>query len=180
MAEKKVATTAGRKPAARKSPAVKKPVAPSSEVLIEEVKTVAASPKKAKADNLKYVYAVGRRKNASARVRLYPEGSGKITVNDRDYKTYFPTLIAQTLVGAPLKTVGKNKEMDVTVKVIGGGIHGQAGAVRHGIARALINLDPAWRAVLKAEGFLTRDPRVKERKKPGLKRARRAPQWSKR
>lgn len=179
MVEKQT-KTAGRKPAARKRPAVKSAsvkVAAKAKTLVEEKVPVS---KKIKVESGKYVYAVGRRKNASARVRLYPEGSGKITINDRDLKNYFPLAASQILVMSPLKTVGKAEEMDVSVKVVGGGLNGQAGAVRHGIARALINLDPAWRAVLKAEGFLTRDPRVKERKKPGLRRARRAPQWSKR
>lgn len=179
MVEKQT-KTAGRKPAARKSPAVKSAAVKPVDKEVSAVEEKAPVSKKIKVESGKYVYAVGRRKNASARVRLYPEGSGKITINDRDLKNYFPLAVSQILVISPLKTVGKAKEMDVSVKVAGGGLNGQAGAVRHGIARALINLDPAWRAVLKAEGFLTRDPRVKERKKPGLKRARRAPQWSKR
>jgi len=175
-----VEKTAGRKPAARKSPAVKTAPAKADAKVVDSAEETVVVAKKAKVDGAKYVYAVGRRKCASARVRLYPNGTGKITVNDRDIKNYFPLATAQILVISPLKAVGKVKEMDVSVKVVGGGPNGQAGAVRHGIARALLNLDPAWRAVLKAEGFLTRDPRVKERKKPGLRRARRAPQWSKR
>jgi len=125
------------------------------------------------------VRAVGRRKTAAARVRI-ALGKGKIIVNGRDHTDYFPTLILQQEVVSPLKAVGKDDAIDVSVKVAGGGVHGQAGAVRHGIARALIAWDEGFRPVLKAEGFLTRDSRSRERKKFGKRRARRGHQWKKR
>jgi len=121
----------------------------------------------------------GRRKESVARVRLIP-GSGKIVVNDRPFEEYFPLRTLQMIIEQPLKiteTVGK---YDVLVNVLGGGVAGQAGAVRHGIARALLQLDANHRLPLKQAGFLTRDPRMKERKKYGLKKARKRPQFSKR
>ncbi len=127
----------------------------------------------------KYVEGIGRRKRAVARVRLVP-GAGVILVNDRPWEQYFPAVALQTPVRAPLLATGNDKTFDVSVHVRGGGVHAQAGAVRLGIARALVTIDPALRAALRSAGHLTRDPREKERKKPGLKRARRAPQWQKR
>lgn len=127
-----------------------------------------------------FVRAVGRRKTASARVRLIPGGTGTITVNNRPCANYFPIRELQNLIQAPLRTTGKENAFDITAKVAGGGIHGQAEAVRHAIARALVKWNIDFRKTLKTEGLLRRDPRAKERKKPGLKRARRAPQWSKR
>ncbi|HAT03929.1 MAG TPA: 30S ribosomal protein S9 [Candidatus Magasanikbacteria bacterium] len=127
----------------------------------------------------KMARAVGRRKTASARVRITP-GKGTITVNGKDYKVYFPTKLLQDAVVAPLVVTAKEKEMDISVKVVGGGPVGQAHAVRHGIARALVEWNSELKPVLKAEGFMTRDPRAKERKKPGLHKARRAHQWRKR
>ncbi len=127
-----------------------------------------------------FVRALGRRKTAAARVRLMPSGTGVITVNDRPLKNYFTLFELQDAVRAPLRTVGKEDVFDISICVAGGGIRGQAEAARHGIARALIKWNADLRKSLKAEGFLRRDPRAKERKKPGLKRARRAPQWSKR
>lgn len=126
-----------------------------------------------------YVYSVGRRKRSVATVRLFPKGDGEIMINEKKYTEYFPTKLLQELVAMPIQTLGENM-YNVTVKVKGGGVHGQAEAVRHGIARALVKLDQENRKSLKIKGFLTRDAREKERKKPGLKRARRAPQWSKR
>jgi small subunit ribosomal protein S9 len=123
--------------------------------------------------------AVGRRKCAAARVRI-SRGSGNITVNGRDFKKYFSHFSLQEAVLAPLKAVGKDKDLDVSIKVVGGGIKGQADAVKHGIARALVKWNEDFRKSFKTIGMLTRDARVKERKKFGLKRARRAPQWSKR
>ena len=126
----------------------------------------------------KYFYANGKRKTSIARIRLY-EGKGEIIVNENSLEDYFfGTLIGN--VKAPLKLVDMLKRFDITVKVTGGGISSQAEAVRHGIAKALIVFDPELRTPLKRAGFLTRDARVKERKKFGLHRARRAPQWSKR
>ena len=118
--------------------------------------------------------------STAARVRLIEGGTGVITVNSRPIESYFPLFVLQETVRAPLKSAGKTDSFDVTVKVAGGGLHGQAEAARHGIARALVKYNADFRKTLKAEGFLRRDPRAKERKKPGLKRARRAPQWAKR
>lgn len=123
--------------------------------------------------------AVGRRKTASARVKIAP-GTGEIKINGREYKEYFTTKIWQDKVLAPLKVVGKEKSLDVSVKVEGGGINGQADAVRHGISRALIKWNEELKPALKAEGFTTRDPRAKERKKYGRRKARRGHQWKKR
>jgi small subunit ribosomal protein S9 len=123
--------------------------------------------------------ALGRRKTAAARVRL-TAGKGNIIVNDKPLATYFPILILQKSIVAPLETVGRKESMDVSVKVAGGGVHGQAEAVRHGIARALVKWDADLKPVLKAEGFLTRDSRAKERKKYGRHKARRGHQWKKR
>ena len=128
--------------------------------------------------NVQY-YGTGRRKKSVARVRLVP-GNGVITINKRSIDDYFGLETLKVVVKQPLeltKTVGK---FDVLVNVQGGGFTGQAGAIRHGIARALLEVDEEYRALLKAAGFLTRDPRMKERKKYGLKAARRAPQFSKR
>ncbi|HEV1996872.1 MAG TPA: 30S ribosomal protein S9 [Candidatus Dormibacteraeota bacterium] len=123
--------------------------------------------------------AVGRRKEAVARVRLSP-GEGRITINDREFREYFPRRLLQQVVVAPLKAVDAVKRYDVAARVEGGGVSGQAGAVVQGIARALVSNEPELRATLKSGGFLTRDARAKERKKPGLKRARKAPQYTKR
>ena len=123
--------------------------------------------------------ALGRRKSASARVRI-DRGTGKVTVNGKPLNEYFKHFIDQENVISALKAVGKEKDLDVSVKVQGGGMKGQVVAVRHGIARALVAWNEDFKTALKTIGFLTRDPRVKERKKPGLKKARRAPQWSKR
>jgi len=127
-----------------------------------------------------YIWAVGRRKAAVARVRLYP-GSGAITVNGRAATDYFGgRQVHQASVTEPLLLTGTRDRFDVTVRVLGGGVSGQAGAIRHGIARALIRFDEDLRPVLKRARLLTRDARVKERKKVGLKRARKAPQYTKR
>ena len=125
------------------------------------------------------MYGTGRRKNATARVRLVA-GEGRVLVNGRPMEDYFPISTLQTLVLAPLRTVGAEGRYDVICRVEGGGVAGQAGAVRHGIARALLTIDPEHRIPLKRLGFLTRDPRMKERKKYGLKAARKRPQFSKR
>jgi len=121
----------------------------------------------------------GRRKSSVARVRLVP-GEGKITVNKRDAEDYFAFETLREIMKQPLVATETLGSYDVHVNVNGGGFTGQAGAIRHGIARALLNVDPEYRKVLKAEGLLTRDPRMKERKKPGLRGARRKPQFSKR
>ncbi len=121
----------------------------------------------------------GRRKNAVARVRLVP-GTGNIVVNERSLDDYFPTRVHRMVAQAPLRLVGREKDFDVFATIQGGGISGQAGALRLGVSRALVELDPELRAQLKAEGFLRRDAREKERRKYGLKKARKAPQYSKR
>lgn len=121
----------------------------------------------------------GRRKEAIARVRLVP-GSGEFQVNGRALDDYFPTRVHRMVAQSPLRSIGRDKDYDVLATIRGGGVNGQAGALRLGIARALIELDPELRSQLKAEGFLTRDAREKERRKYGLKKARKAPQYSKR
>ena len=128
----------------------------------------------------KYIYAKGARKSSTAQARLYAGGKGGVEVNGLKLKEYFKTQALQDVFLSPLKLTSHLKDLDVTVKVHSGGQQGQADACRHAISRALILLDKELRPALKAEGFLTRDPRVKERKKPGLKGARKAPQWSKR
>lgn len=127
-----------------------------------------------------FISAVGRRKEAIARVRLYPKGSGKVMVNEREFVKYFPTFDQQNAALQPLKVTSTGVIVDVSVKVAGGGTRGQADAVRHGLARALVTMNEEFRRPLRAAGCLTRDARVKERKKYGLKKARRAPQFSKR
>lgn len=121
----------------------------------------------------------GRRKEAIARVRMSP-GTGRIEVNGRSLEEYFPTRAHRMIVASPLRLVEKDKDFDIIARITGGGTAGQAGALRHAISRALIDVEPELRAVLKAEGMLTRDSREKERRKYGLKKARKAPQYSKR
>lgn len=129
-------------------------------------------------DNVKF-YGTGRRKKSVARVYLVP-GNGKITINKRDIDDYFSTETLKVVVRQPMVATDTADKYDVLVNVRGGGYTGQAGAIRHGIARALLEADGEYRPVLKSAGYLTRDPRMKERKKYGLKGARRAPQFSKR
>ena len=127
-----------------------------------------------------YHYGTGRRKASVARVRVYENGTGSITINGRDIDEYFGLETLKLLVRQPLNTTGMTGKVDIVCTVEGGGVTGQAGAIRHGVSRALLDVNPEFRAELKAAGFLTRDPRMKERKKYGLKAARRAPQFSKR
>lgn len=127
-----------------------------------------------------YYYGLGRRKTAVARVRLYP-GTGQIIINGRTAAQYFGNrLLYHVMITEPLRLTGLQDHFDIRARVVGGGLSGQAGAVRHGVARALLRYNPDLRPVLKRAGLLTRDPRVKERNKPGLKRARKAPQYTKR
>ena len=126
-----------------------------------------------------YFYGTGRRKNSVARVRVY-NGTGKITINDRDIDDYFGLETLKLIVRQPAAGAGVEGKFDIVVRVAGGGVSGQAGAIRHGLSRALLVYDENLRGELKKAGFLTRDPRMKERKKYGLKAARRAPQFSKR
>jgi len=121
----------------------------------------------------------GRRKEAVARVRLSP-GTGEFTVNGRTLEEYFPTRVHRMVAQSPLRLIGREKDYDIVVSIRGGGVAGQAGAVRLGVARSLIDIEPELRGQLKAEGFLMRDAREKERRKYGLKKARKAPQYSKR
>ena len=128
----------------------------------------------------KYFYGTGRRKSSVARVRVYENGTGSVIVNGRDIDDYFGLETLKVIVRQPLAATETADKFDVIVNVHGGGYTGQAGAIRHGVARALLTVDNDYRPVLKKAGFLTRDPRMKERKKYGLKAARRAPQFSKR
>ena len=127
-----------------------------------------------------YMYGTGRRKSSVARVHVFPGGTGKITINSRDIDEYFGLETLKLIVRQPLNATDTLDKVDIVTTVAGGGVTGQAGAIRHGISRALLLIDENYRPILKAAGFLTRDPRMKERKKYGLKAARRAPQFSKR
>ena len=127
-----------------------------------------------------YLYGTGRRKSSVARVQVYPNGTGSITINGRNIDEYFGLETLKMIVRQPLVATANEGKVDIVATVKGGGVSGQAGALRHGISRALLEMDPEFRPALKAAGFLTRDPRMKERKKYGLKAARRAPQFSKR
>jgi small subunit ribosomal protein S9 len=201
MAEKKTTKKTEEKKV-KKTPAVKKETKKKVEVA-EEVKEVKIE---AKLENIdfglptialddddfvvneddfkdlgdKYFEATGRRKTANARVRLYTKGDKGMEVNGMDFTKYFPTKDLQATALASLDKMKSLERFKVTAKVNGGGINAQAEAVRHGIARALVIFNADYRKRLRKAGFLTRDPRMKERKKPGLRRARRAPQWSKR
>ena len=128
----------------------------------------------------KYSYGTGRRKSSVARVRVFENGTGSIIINGRDIDDYFGLETLKLVVRQPLVATDLADKVDIVVTVAGGGVSGQAGAIRHGISRALLTVNPEFRGTLKAAGFLTRDPRMKERKKYGLKGARRAPQFSKR
>jgi small subunit ribosomal protein S9 len=135
------------------------------------------------ADTMKgeYYYGLGRRKTAVARVRLYPNGDGSIIINGKNASQYFgPRDSYHETMTAPLRLVELADAYTMTVRVVGGGVSGQAGAIRHAVARALLRVNPDWKPALRKAGYLTRDPRMKERKKPGLKRARKAPQYTKR
>jgi small subunit ribosomal protein S9 len=128
-----------------------------------------------------YYYGMGRRKTAVARVRLFPNGDGSITVNGKTVQSYFgqrSTLTA--MIASPFSALDLNNTYTITIRVVGGGTSGQAGAIRHALSRALVRINPDFKLSLRRAGYLTRDPRMKERKKPGLKRARKAPQYTKR
>ena len=155
--------------------ATKEPTKKAPAHAATEHKETVAAPHKA----VRYIEAIGRRKTAIARVRV-SVGDGKFLVNEKAPKDYFdlPRLIATAL--APLTDLQLHKDFDVSAHVKGGGIHAQAEAIRLGIARAIVEKDPAWKLRLRASGFLTRDSRMVERKKPGLRKARRRPQWAKR
>ena len=172
-----------KKPAARVKKAttvkprkVKAVVEPSEGMALVSEEAVVV--KSAKAGS--WIYALGRRKTAIARVRLIRNGKGAVSINGKPLEKYFGTEELRETVMGPLKLTGQETAVDVSASVAGGGSRGQAESIRLGLSRALIILNPAYRKTLKKLGFLTRDPRAKERKKFGLKRARRAPQWSKR
>ena len=154
-----------------KKPVVKKPVVK---------KTPVKKPVVKKTKGVKEIWVVGKRKTSIARVQFFSIGQGEIIVNKKSFKDYFPLFELQGIVSAPLKLLKKQKDFKIRINIHGGGTKGQAEAIRLGISRALVSLNPEWRQELKSAGFLKRDPRKKERKKPGLKRARRAPQWQKR
>lgn len=138
-------------------------------------------PKKSIIKKIDFLYEVGRRKSAIARIRLYPNDENKgIIINQKKLEDYFPYFEYQKNIKEPLRVTGLENQFLFTIKVKGGGNRGQAEAIRHGIAKVLLKYNPDFRKVLKAKGYLIRDARIKERKKPGLKRARRAPQWHKR
>jgi small subunit ribosomal protein S9 len=143
-------------------------------------KAVAEAKVEVAAPTGEYIYGLGRRKTSIAKVRLFKKGTGQITINGRPLNEYFGPLELRNLITDTLNTVGLIAGADVSAEAEGGGVRGQAEAVRLGLSRALIELNPVWRKTLKKLGNLTRDPRAKERKKFGLKKARRAPQWSKR
>lgn len=136
--------------------------------------------KKPRKKSGKYIYAIGRRKRAVAQVRLFTNKGGKISINDAPYQSYFPTYDLQKDLTLPLKLTKTLNKFNISIKAKGSGIRGQAEAARLGIARALVSHNADFKKTLRGAGLLTRDPREKERKKPGLKKARRAPQWQKR
>ena len=166
--KKSVRKTAARKP--------KKEIAPMEAAAVMK----AVLPVEKPDEKRNYIYAVGRRKSAVARVRLFTEGTGSFTVNKKSVEAYFSTFESQKIAREPLEKIEAKGIYDVSAYVRGGGVAGQADAVRLGIARALVKFNEDFRKPMRSFGFLTRDPRVKERKKPGLKRARKAPQFSKR
>jgi small subunit ribosomal protein S9 len=177
-------------PVAEEETTVEEPVAASPGEKVEEAEAAAdelpePAPRVPTLEELGartdvYYYGTGRRKTSSAQVRLYPSKEPVIVVNDKPVDEYFSRSVDVSLLKKPLQVTATEGMFRISVKVKGGGITGQAGAVRHGIARALTQANPDFRPVLRREGSLTRDPRMKERKKPGLKRARKAPQYTKR
>lgn len=174
-----------KKPASKISPKPKKSskeaTPKTSPTPREKPKTLSAAGKtKAVPKATHYFYAAGKRKTSVASVRLFSNGKGTVTINDRAFENYFPIFTDQDKILAPLRITNTQKAFSIAVKVRGGGVHAQAEAIRHGIAKALLQYDSNLRSIVKPMGFLTRDARIKERKKYGLKRARRAPQWQKR
>ncbi len=163
-------------PKTKKTPAPAKATAGKKKVK----KARKAEKKKEPKKSPKYFKSIGRRKTATAQVRLFRQRGKMILVNEKSLEKYFPLFELQQIVLSPLDRMSCLDQFKVSVKVRGGGVHSQAEAIRHGIAKALILFDPDFRKQLKKAGFLTRDPRMRERKKFGLKRARRAPQWQKR
>ncbi len=156
-----------------------KAVTPKTPSVVTVPKPAAPKPAAPKKTGT-YFYAYGKRKTATASVRMYTNGKGVFTINNRTFENYFPLFIDQDKITSPLRATNTQKQFDIAIKVFGGGVHAQAEAIRHGIAKALLEYQADLRSTLKPFGYLTRDSRVKERKKYGLKRARRAPQWQKR
>lgn len=165
----------------KKATPVKKEIVKKTSEKKKIVKDPIVKEKKVKVDlSGKYIKAIGRRKTSVAQIRMYEKGEGEIIVNDQPAVDYFKKEENLNIVLQPLKLVSKAKDFNFSIIVKGGGTLGQLDAVRHGIARALVKYDPEFKTILKTSGYITRDPRQKERKKPGLKKARKAPQWSKR
>lgn len=165
--ETKKKTTAAKPRAAAKK---KEAAAPATKTVVEKPVLKAGS----------YIYAIGRRKTSVAKVYLIKNGKGLVTVNGRPMEEFFTTFEGREIVRGPLKASGQETAVDVSAQVMGGGINGQAESVRLGISRAMCELNPTYRTVFKKLGYMSRDPRAKERKKFGLKKARKSPQWSKR
>ena len=167
----------------KKSPIVKKTKAATGKKDTSPAKVEITQPKKhaaAPVKKLDYLYATGRRKSSIARVRFLKGGAGEIIVNNKPWQNYFNYFVYQNIINKPLLLTNSQKRGTYSIKVSGGGVKGQAGAVSLGISRVLIQLEPGFRPLLKSHKLLTRDSRIKERKKYGLKKARRAPQWQKR
>lgn len=178
MAEKKTKKAAPKKTAKKKET----PKEPKKEIVKKE-KEEKIEKKEALAVPARYFYGLGKRKTAVAQVRLYPnqeKGARKTTVNNKEVKVYFPIERLQEQIKNPFIKIGQEGKFDITAKVFGGGVNAQAEAMRLGIARALVKVDESFKKPLRDLGYLTRDSRIVERKKPGLKKARRAPQWAKR
>ncbi len=171
---------ATKKKAPEKKIIKKEKPAPKAHLEIPQEPAQAAGSGRPASPAGRYIETVGRRKTSVARVRVFPGSKFSINVNEKPLESYFPTFELKNIVEAPFKKPGLTESFAVSVKVKGGGIHSQAEAVRHGISRALEIHDPALRKILKPLGFLKRDPRMKERRKFGLKKARKAPQWAKR
>lgn len=180
---KEVKKPAVRKPrvvAEKKVKAAAPKIVPVAESVAAKVETPMEKKPRPVASSSGCLFTIGRRKEAKARVRFMETGQGKFVVNGHDLKQYFGTAILREMVVAPLKLTNEEGSHDVEAKVVGGGVQGQAEAVRHGLTRALVKWNADFRPALKQAGFLKRDPRSKERKKFGHKKARRSPQWSKR
>jgi len=178
--EKKTEKETKTKTTRSKKKEVRKTVLKTASLKRKEKKEKGKEESRKKEKMPKYFEAVGRRKTSTARVRLLTHEAKGIKVNDKSYKDYFPVFSLQKKIEEPLETISSLDKFGISIKVKGGGISSQAEACRHGIARALVLLNPYFKKRLKKAGYLTRDPRMRERKKFGLKRARRAPQWSKR
>lgn len=189
MPAKKEESKATTKKAAPKKTTAKKPAAPKKTTPTKAAPKKEApilskgKQKRRSIENVftgrDYTLGVGKRKTATALVRLHEKGTGKIMINNTELENYFFGILVENAI-QPLVLTGREKNYDISIKIVGGGIAAQADAVRHGIARALVKENEDLRSLLKQAGYLTRDARKKERKKPGLKRARRAPQWVKR